>query len=182
MYDPLYVFIKVRSFLHGCWALQGLFAPLSSPPVVEGWLRYKEQVQYLCLVSHSSSNSRPSIYHMDMVCQCLWPHTLRGFSLLPFRPSAAVPAFWPSPVPWEASPTFQLKMRRSTMTVTTKEVSDFLSVCLLSPAAAEGRSGRPSLSCFWISFSLWLNRISLGRQINDRKQSLRSDPLLTGKS
>lgn len=124
-----------------------------------GWLRYKEQVQYLCLVSHSSSNSRPSIYHMDMVCQCLWPHTLPGFSLLPFRPSVAVLAFWPSPVPWEASPTFQLKMRRSTMTVITKEVSDFLRMSVwYHLSAAESQSGCPGLSCFWISFYLWLNK------------------------
>lgn len=142
MCDPLYVFIKDKSFLHGCWAFQGLLAALCSPFVVEGWLRYKEQVQYLCLVSHSSSNSRPSIYPMDMVCQCLWPHTLRGFSLLPFRPLVAVPAFWPSPVPWEASPTFQLKMRRSTMTVITKEVSDFLRMSVwYHLSAAEGQSG-----------------------------------------
>lgn len=36
MCDPFSVFIKDKSFLHGCWAFQGLFAPLSSPFVVEG--------------------------------------------------------------------------------------------------------------------------------------------------
>lgn len=105
---------------------------------------YREQVQYLCLIPHSSNNSRPSIYHMDMVCQFLWPHTLRGFSPLPFHPSGAALAFWPCPVPWEASPTFQLKMRRSTMTMITKEVSDSFKMsirCYLP--AKEGR--------FWIT-------------------------------
>lgn len=138
-----------------------------------GCLGYREQVQYLCLVSHSSNNSRPSIYHMDMVCQCLWPRTLQGFSPLPFHPSVAVPAFWPSPVPSEASLTFQLKMRRSIMTMITKEVSSFLgmSVWYYLPVA-EGRSVCHCLFLF-LDFVLAVTkqRISPGRWINDWKQS-----------
>lgn len=121
---------------------------------------YREQVQYLCLISHSSNNSRPSIYHMDMVCRCLWPHTLQGSSPLPFHPLVAVPACWPSPVPWEASPIFQLKMRRSTMTMITKEVSDSLrmSIWYYLPAA-EGRFWMPfCLFCLWIWFYHRLNK------------------------
>lgn len=117
-----------KSFLHGCWVFPWSFCT-SFLSFCFGGGRYREQVQYLCLISHSSNNSRPSIYHMDMVCRCLWPHTLQGFSPLPFHPLVAVPAFWLSPVLWEASPTFQLKMRRSTMTMITKEVRAILSGC-----------------------------------------------------
>lgn len=127
-----------------------------------GRCRFREQVQYLCLISHSSNNSRPSIYHMDMLCLCLWPHTLRGCRLLPFHPLVAVPAFWPSPVPWEASPTFQLKMRRSTMTVITKEVSHSLwDVSLTLPTCCLCHC----LFCFSLDLILPLTkqRISAGR-------------------
>lgn len=126
---------------------------------------YREQVQYLCLVPHSSNNSRPSIYHMDMVCRCLWPHTLPGFSPLPFLPSGAVLVFWPSPVPWEASPTCQLKTRRSTMTTITKEVSDSLEmpVCCYLPATWGGSRILLFILSLDLIFLVSTQRISAGR-------------------
>ena len=161
IYIHIYIYKKDKSFLHRCSAFHCLFAPLFLPSANGGWgcLGYREQVQYLCPVSHSSNNSRPSICHMDMACQCLWLHILQGFSPLPFHPLVAVPAFWPSPVLWEASPTFQLKMRRSTTTTITKEVSDFLRMSVwYYLTAAEGRSGCHCLFCVGISFYQWLNK------------------------
>lgn len=154
--------MKAKSLPRGCWVFHDPFAPLF---FFAGGCGYREQVQYLCLIPHSSNNSRPSIYHMDMVCRCLWPHTLRDFSPLPFHPSGAVPAFWPSPAPWEASPTFQLKMRRSTMTMITKEVSDSLkmSACCYLPTTECGFQILLFILSLDLIFPVTTQRISAGR-------------------
>lgn len=103
--------------------------------ISHGWCRWSdnpqlpEQIQYLCFVFHSSNNSRPSTCHMDMVFLCHSLRTPRACSLQPSLLLAAVLVSWHSPVPWGGSPTSQLKMRRSTMTMITKEVCPAKGLC-----------------------------------------------------